>query len=210
VSHFQDLISHYGLLAVFIGCLMEGESAALLGGFFAHQGSFPLLVVGPIAAVGSFLGDGTLYLLGRLASRSSYVQRTASRPTFAKALELLKRNQVLFILSNRFIYGIRGVGGIAVGVAGVPAPLFFALNAIAATVWASLFVGLGYVFGTSVELVIGRALHGHERLLLAIALGCVAISLAVYAITRFRRHLRSTGPVKARQAPDRHDPVSAE
>ena len=35
-------IAQYGLIAVFLGCLAEGETAALLGGFFAHQQVFAL------------------------------------------------------------------------------------------------------------------------------------------------------------------------
>ncbi|TIN07946.1 MAG: DedA family protein, partial [Mesorhizobium sp.] len=36
------LIEQYGLIAVFFGCVAEGESAAILGGFFAHQHIFVL------------------------------------------------------------------------------------------------------------------------------------------------------------------------
>ncbi|TIT47170.1 MAG: DedA family protein, partial [Mesorhizobium sp.] len=39
IHHF---IEQYGLLAVFLGCVAEGESAAILGGFFAHQHVFVL------------------------------------------------------------------------------------------------------------------------------------------------------------------------
>ena len=36
----HQLVARYGLIAVFLGCVAEGESAAILGGFFAHQKVF--------------------------------------------------------------------------------------------------------------------------------------------------------------------------
>jgi membrane protein DedA with SNARE-associated domain len=36
----HHLVERYGLIAVFVGCMAEGESAAILGGFFAHQQIF--------------------------------------------------------------------------------------------------------------------------------------------------------------------------
>ena len=58
------LIERYGLLAVFAGCLAEGESAAVLAGFFTHQHVFP--VAGALAATffGAFIGDTAIFLAG--------------------------------------------------------------------------------------------------------------------------------------------------
>jgi membrane protein DedA with SNARE-associated domain len=35
---FRQLVIDYGYLAVFIGCLLEGETILVLAGFAAHQG----------------------------------------------------------------------------------------------------------------------------------------------------------------------------
>ena len=34
----HEFIERYGLLAIFAGTVLEGETAVILGGFFAHQG----------------------------------------------------------------------------------------------------------------------------------------------------------------------------
>ena len=39
------LVARYGLIAVFLGCVAEGESAAILGGFFADGVGFDLIPV---------------------------------------------------------------------------------------------------------------------------------------------------------------------
>jgi len=59
------LIEQYGLIAVFLGCVAEGESAAILGGFFAHQHLFVLWHTILAAALGAFAGDTLFFILGR-------------------------------------------------------------------------------------------------------------------------------------------------
>ena len=64
----HNLIEQYGLIAVFLGCVAEGESAALLGGFFAHQHVFVLWQAFLAAAIGAFVGDTLLLHLSDEAS----------------------------------------------------------------------------------------------------------------------------------------------
>ena len=73
-----------------------------------------------------------------------------------------------FILSLRFLYGLRTVGPIALGVSNVPAPRFLVLNVVAAAIWAVCFSLLGYLFGQTIESLLGR-LHGVETKLAAAA-----------------------------------------
>ena len=61
----EHWIAQYGLIAVFLGCLLEGETAALLGGFFAHQQAFALWQTVLAAFCGATLGDTGFFLLGR-------------------------------------------------------------------------------------------------------------------------------------------------
>lgn len=166
---------------------MEGESFAVLGGFFAHQKTLTLNHVLLAAGAGSALGDMALYFMGRLAGSSAYVQKLERRPLYGRAMKLIRQNETLFVLTNRFIYGVRGVGGVAIGVAGVAPLKFMVLNAISALVWTSIFVGAGYFFGASVELAVGRAIHGHERMLIALALFAAVVIAAFLAARRYKR-----------------------
>lgn len=178
----HHLIERYGLVAVFLGCLAEGESAAILGGFFAHQRIFILWQTFAVAFLGAFAGDTFFFILGRSFSDHRYVARLRRRPGFSHAYRLVKAHPNLFVLSNRYIYGMRLVGGIAAGLSGIALPRFVALNAMSALVWAALFSGIGYVFGLGAERLIGQALVRHERLLLGLAiLVAVAVAAALLA-----------------------------
>jgi hypothetical protein len=53
----NSLLVNYGYWAVFIGCLLEGETILILGGLAAHQSSLRLVHVIVIATLGGMLGD---------------------------------------------------------------------------------------------------------------------------------------------------------
>lgn len=183
----HHLIEQYGLIAVFLGCLAEGESAAILGGFFAHQQVFVLWQTFVAAFLGAFIGDTAFFILGHSFADHPYVKRLSQRPGFSHAYSLVRAHPNLFVLSNRYIYGMRLVGGIAAGISGIAVPRFIALNAASAIVWSALFSGVGYVFGVSAEHIIGRALVHHERLLIALGIGVVVIVLAALVAHYFTR-----------------------
>lgn len=174
----HNLIEQYGLIAVFLGCVAEGESAALLGGFFAHQHVFVLWQAFLAAAIGAFAGDSFFFILGRSFADHPFVVKLKGRPGFSHAYRLVSTHPDIFVLTNRFIYGLRLVGGIAAGLSGMAVTRFVILNAISSMVWAGLFTTIGYVFGLGAERIVGQALVRHERLLIALAIG---LGVAVFA-----------------------------
>lgn len=177
----HHLIEQYGLIAVFIGCLAEGESVAILAGFFAHQHVFVPWQAFAAAFLGAFIGDTGFFVLGRSFADHRWVARARARPGFSHAYELVRAHPNTFVLANRFIYGMRLVGGIAAGLSGITLPRFIMLNALSSAVWAGLFCGLGYVFGLGAEQVVGRALVHHERLLIALVVG-IAVAAAAFLL----------------------------
>jgi membrane protein DedA with SNARE-associated domain len=172
------LIEKYGLLAVFIGCMAEGESVAILGGFFVHQSVFAAWQAFTAAFLGAFAGDILFFVLGRSFYDHPFLLRIRSRPGFGHAHRLVIAHPNLFVLSNRYIYGLRLVGGIAAGFSGISVSRFLMLNAVSSFVWAALFITIGYVFGLGAERIIGQELLKHERLLVALAAGMAVTIVA--------------------------------
>ena len=188
----HHLIEQYGLLAVFLGCVAEGESAAILGGFFAHQHVFVLWHAIVAAALGAFFGDTLFFLLGRSFADNRYVDAFRRRPGFSRAYRLLNTHPDIFVLSNRYIYGMRLVGGIAAGLSTIPTWRFVILNAFSSVVWAVLFSTIGYVFGLGAERFIGEALLRHERLLVGLGIGLAVAVLGWFVA----RHIAGTERAK--------------
>ncbi len=184
---FHTLVERFGLLAVFAGCLAEGESAAIFGGFFAHQQVFDLRATVAVAFTGAFLGDSALFLAGRRFADHPRVLALRSRPGFSQAHRLVEGYPNMFVLANRYIYGLRMVGGVAAGLSSIPVPRFLMLNAASALVWACLFVSLGYFFGAGAEHLLGDAIIRHQRLAIGLAL---AIAVTLGGLWIGRRYLQ--------------------
>ena len=180
------LVSDYGLLAIFVGCLAEGESAAMLAGFFAHQGVFNPWAAFLVTFFGAWLGDTIFFLIGRRYSDHPFVGWLRGKPGFGQALRLIDRHPNAFVLTNRFIYGMRLAGGVAAGTSRIPVVRFLLLNGISALVWATLFGSLGYFLGLGAEKLIGDALKTHQTLIIGVAGGIVLALLAIWIARRIR------------------------
>ena len=179
----EQLLVKYGLLALFFGAGLEGELAVVAGGILSHHGSFPLGAAMIVATLGSFTADQIWYFIGRNARDSKLVARVKHKRLFARALALVGRRPVPFILGFRFVYGMRTVSPVAIGVAGIPIRMFLPLNMIAAVIWAPLFTWLGYHLGKEAFPLVRRMGGG---VLLALG-GIVIIGLAVWLIVHWRR-----------------------
>ncbi len=178
------LIEQYGLIAVFLGCVAEGESAAILGGFFAHQHLFVLWHTILAAALGAFAGDTLFFILGRSFAEYPFVVRLRKRPGFRRAYRLVNTHPNIFVLSNRYIYGLRLVGGVAAGLSRIGMMRFVILNAISSAIWAVLFSGIGYFFGLGAEQIVGKALARHEKLVIGLAIG-LTVAVIAWLIARY-------------------------
>jgi membrane protein DedA with SNARE-associated domain len=173
MDQFSHYFSAFGPFVILAGAAFEGQTAVIAGGVIARNGVISPLLAVAAAAFGSGVLDYVLFVLGRSFRRSGFVRRVSRKPAFAKALGLIERYPIGFILAFRFLYGLRAAGPVAVGVTTISTPLFALLNALGAVIWAAVFVGLGYLFGPAVMTVLDAVL-AH--------LAPVAIGAAVVAV----------------------------
>lgn len=140
-----DQYGEYGLaLLVFIWTALEGETIVIIAGFYAHKGLIHLYYLIPAAWIGSFLGDQVYFAIGRKYGPLLLDKRPKWRAGVGRALALFERYDTLFILSFRFIYGVRNFSSLAMGLSHISWVRFAYLNFIAAGVWATSFALLGY------------------------------------------------------------------
>ena len=145
----------WSYLVTLVWTFFEGETFVLLAGFAAAQGvlSAPILIVA--AWLGSFAGDQCYFWIGRHFGLRLMARRPDWRRRVDRALAWLKRYDVGFILSFRFIYGVRNFSSFALGISGISWRRFLAFNFLAAFIWACAFVGIGFLCG--------HALRAHAR-----------------------------------------------
>lgn len=183
---FADLLTEYGAIGVFFGAAFEGETAAFLGGVLAHRHLVAYWQVALAAAGGSFVADQLLFLAGRHAGRLAFVRRFTASPAMSRVTSWLETYPNAFIFAFRFIYGIRTVSPVAIGLSAVSGKRFVAINLIAAICWGISITAIGYVFGSAVEQILGR-LRLHQHLLIAVAFGLAAVILFALAVRRRTR-----------------------
>jgi len=187
----HQLIAEHGTyiyLLIFIWTFLEGETVVLFAGFAAAQGLLRPELLLVAAWMGSFAGDQCYFWLGR-----HFGQRLLARfPRFRRgvdtALHWLERYNAGFILTFRFIYGVRNFSSFALGVSAVGWQRFLRLNLLAAGLWAVSFVGLGYFLGHAMRKALPDIARSFQLFMLA---ALVAVGIASWILHRMqRRHRR--------------------
>ncbi|GAB6272865.1 MAG: DedA family protein [Smithella sp.] len=147
-------IIHYGYIVILLMTFFGGEEFLMLAGFLAHRGylTFSLIVLSGFT--GSLVADQLYFLLGRKKG-IAFLNKHPSWQTRADRIgKLLQKHQNLVILLFRFVYGIRAVTPVLIGVSNVSSFKFLVLNAIGAITWAIALTSLGYFFGHAAELLL--------------------------------------------------------
>ena len=197
----ERFILEYGAwsyLITFLWTFFEGETFVLLAGFAAARGALSAPILICVAALGSFAGDQCYFWIGRHFGLRLMARRPDWRRRVDRALSWLRRWDAGFILTFRFIYGVRNFSSFALGVSSINWKRFLSLNFVAAWLWATTFVGLGLVCGRSVEHMMGRFAHEIGIMLLALFVALLAGGHLVNKLRRSRRRRRIAEPAVTR------------
>jgi len=170
----ESLVRQYGYAFVFIGSLIEGETAVALSGLAAHRGYMNLFLVIAVATVGAALGDQFWFHLGRARGKAFLERRTQWRSGVVRFEALLKRWDIWVILLFRFLYGMRVLGAVAMGTSSISVLKFTSLNFAGAVLWAALVATGGYYLGKAMETILGNIASYEEW----IFLGLLGVGLA--------------------------------
>lgn len=178
--------------STFLGLLVPGEVAVLVGGVLAHEGRLPLWAVVVAALVGAALGDQIGYLVGRRYGRR-LLERTPRRfvrpGQVGRAFALIRRRGAMAVVLGRWAAALRAlVPGLA-GMSGIPQRTFTLANVTGGALWALTVAVLGYLAGASYRLLERRLGWGGEALLGLVVL-LVLVRIARGRITARRERTR--------------------
>ncbi|MEP6697613.1 MAG: DedA family protein [Pseudonocardiales bacterium] len=174
--------------ALFVGFVLPGETAVIVGGVMAQQHKVSLPVIAAVAVLAAISGDSVGYEVGRHFGTRLLGSRifTRRRKGLEKAQQALRDNGGRAVFLARFTAFLRAVMPGLAGTARMPYRRFLAFNAAGGLVWALGFTLLGYLAGASyrtVEKVAGRA---SEVILIVIVIAVLAV------VIRRRRRERDT------------------
>jgi len=178
----QNLIIQFGYIALFLGSFLEGESFLIAAAFLAKRGYLRLDLVILIAFAGAYLGDVALYYLGRKKGVGILWKFPQARRYYPKAKKLFNRFGIWAIFITRYLYGLRFASAAFLGLVKMKKREFLPFAFLSCAVWAVLMGGLGYVFGASLEALIGQIKH-YEKIIVVLI---IVIGFSIWGIRRIR------------------------
>lgn len=194
-----DFFSRYGYWAIFFGVMLEnagipvpGETVLLFAGFLAYHEKLDLVPAILVAIAGATCGDSIGFLIGHYGGRAFVENYLGKFSLVAKSFEhaqslFLKYGQWA-VFSGRFITGLRMFAGILAGLFRMPYLRFLFFNFTGATAWAIAITYVGFMFGSSWELVQQHLRRMDETILVVVVLAILAGVIAYY-VNRKRSRL---------------------
>lgn len=189
--------------ALFVGFVIPGETAAVLGGVLASRGSVNVWVMMGVVVAAAIAGDTVGYEFGRhLGTRVLQVRPLRRHQhRVQRAQDFVRGRGAPSVFLGRFVAFFRAmVPGLA-GMSGMPYRRFVAWNALGGIVWGVGCVLVGWIAGNSfarVEQVAGTAA--------AIAVAVIVLAAIVFWVVRRRR--RDAAEERAAE-PAAQDPAAA-
>jgi membrane protein DedA with SNARE-associated domain len=162
-----ELVSTYGLPALFLGVMLEsagipvpGETALIVASILATRGVFALTSVIAVAATAAIVGDNIGYWAGRrggrqLLERWRPLRRYADR-VLPPAERFFKCHGGKSIFLARFIPVLRVAGAFTAGVARMDWWRFFLWNMAGGLAWAASVALVAYYLGVAAVATMGR------------------------------------------------------
>ena len=193
-NQFLGLALYVGIEEVGVPFPVPADTLIVLMGYQVSRGEAHPLLVLAVTVGSATLGASIQYWLGRyfgtrLINRFRGVFRLSHERQ--RRIEVqVRRHQVWTVILLRLVPGFRVILTLVCGVSRVDFRLFVPSVAISATIWASIFMGLGWVLGDEYELLV-EAIEENVSIgiVLAVVAGALLVALGLFRLRRriFRR-----------------------
>jgi len=161
--------------ALFVGFVLPGETAAVIGGVLANRGTVNIWLLAFLVVCAAVAGDSVGYEVGRHFGERLLDTRLLRRHKVKldKARALIRRRGPEAVFLGRFVSFFRALMPPLAAMSRIPYRKFLLFNALGGLVWGVGFTLLGYFAGAAysrVEHVVGRILAGVVAVVIIIGL----------------------------------------
>lgn len=188
--------------AAFVGLVLPGETALLLGGVLAATGRVSLPVLLLVAVGAAVSGDSVGYEVGRRggsAVRRSRLGRRIGEERWTRAEQFVLRRGGPAVFLGRWVGVLRALVPALAGMTGMPYRRFLAWNLAGGVTWATTVVLTGYAAGAAWR----TAAHYLSRAGLILAAVAVLAALGWWLV-RHRKRSTDSGSLRSRLASAAH------
>jgi len=182
-SFWIHLLETYKYWIVIAGALLEGEMVLILAGAAAYHGHMNLQMVMLISFLGAVFHDHMLFFVGRKYGNKILNRQSKWKDRISRVVNLIHKYDRYFIMSFRFIYGIRTITPIVIGASPISLKKYFSLVVFSAAAWSIIVSYIGYTFALALEAV----LHNFAKYQKWLAVALVIIIGAIYAYLKWHR-----------------------
>lgn len=175
----------FGETALFLGFVLPGETAVLVGGAVASQGHANVAVLCVVVVAGAIIGNSVGYLVGeKFGERLLELRIVAKRrSTLERALDSIENRGATYVFIGRFTAILRAVMPALAGMSEMTYKRFQIANVLSALVWGIAYTLLGYYAGSALGHVEGDA----SWVALAALVGVAGLLLVRHFVGRSRR-----------------------
>jgi len=148
-------LSTYGYIILFLYSLGGGMVAIIAAGVLSYSGQMDLTASIVVAAVANALGDTLLFYMSRYNRPQMMPYILKHRRKIALSHILMKRYGDKIIFFQKFLYGIKTLIPLAIGLTKYSFARFNVLNGISAALWAIILGLVSYKAGAPLMRFVG-------------------------------------------------------
>ena len=147
----EDFIRDWGYIALFLYSFGGGFVGLAIASVLSYSGDLNIYVCIIIAAISNFIGGQFLFFLARKNKNYAKDMMKKYGRKIALAHLLMKKYGSFVIFVQKYIYGIKTLVPLAMGITKYSALKFTIFNAMAAILWACV---IGYASFTAGEFIL--------------------------------------------------------
>lgn len=150
----EQFIQDWGYVALFLYSFGGGFLALAVAGAFSYAGDLNIFITIIVAGLANFIGSQFLFYFAKY--NKSYMNETVKthRRKVALVKSLLKKYGLFVIFIQKYIYGIKTIVPLVMGISAFNPFKFMVLNAIASALWA---IVVGYISFTAGKILLSFA-----------------------------------------------------
>lgn len=194
MSLITDLISEYGLVAMFLIIMLEyacfpvsSEIVLPFSGAVASINHTNFFVILPLSVLAGLIGTGFCYLVGWFGGSALLLAITHKFPKTKKgidsAYDRFNRHGAATVCIGRVIPLIRTYIALIAGAAKLNPVTYFSASALGITIWNTLLIGLGYILRENYQRV-GECYVRYKHNLIPVLI----VFVLILVLTKIKRH----------------------